>query len=380
MEMLYAIAKRIRSIIINLILNKMKHFLAILILTLFTINTFSQITDTGDEIGIGTTSPLGKVDILAETDEVALRLSMPTSEDAAAYDIKWANSNADVVHRIQYSNTYYDFMNVNRATREVSFIGGNFGIGTTNPNTKLDILTNHSSQIPIRITHNNYNDWVLQKRRTDNTQLFGIKEENSNGSMGLATSGITRMTIDNQGKVGIGILIPESKLHILQSSEDYSSGIKIVGSTSPISGRIWMGTEKLHIDNATAGTGSGLTLLKDGSIGIGTVLSSNPNNYKLAVNGTLGAKEVKVEISSLTWSDFVFSDNYKLKSIKEVENYINEKNHLPDIPTANEVEKNGVNLGEMDAKLLQKIEELTLYVIDLQKQVDDLKSQLNEQQ
>ena len=74
---------------------------------------------------------------------------------------------------------------------------------------------------------------------------------------------------------------------------------------------------------------------------------------------------------------FVFSDKYKLRSLKEVENYIEENNHLPDIPTADDVTE-GIALGEMNTKLLQKIEELTLYVIDLQKQVDDLKGQLNE--
>ena len=115
-----------------------------------------------------------------------------------------------------------------------------------------------------------------------------------------------------------------------------------------------------------------------GNLGIGTDLSSNPNNYTLAVNGTIGAKEVKVEITSSTWSDYVFSDNYKLKSLKEVENFINEKNHLPDIPTAKEVEDNGVNLGEMDAKLLQKIEELTLYIIEQNNKIEDLQSQINE--
>ncbi len=116
----------------------------------------------------------------------------------------------------------------------------------------------------------------------------------------------------------------------------------------------------------------------NGDVGIGTDLSQNINNYKLAVNGTIGAKEVKVEITSTTWSDFVFNDEYKLKSLKEVEDYINEKNHLPDIPTTKEVEDNGVNLGEMNSKLLQKIEELTLYMIEQNKKIEDLQNQINE--
>ena len=119
-----------------------------------------------------------------------------------------------------------------------------------------------------------------------------------------------------------------------------------------------------------------LIIKSNGEVGIGTPLASNPNNYKLAVNGTIGAKMVKVEMNSGAWSDFVFNDNYKLKSLKEVEDYINEKNHLPDIPTAKEVEDKGVNLGEMDAKLLQKIEELTLYLIEQNKRIEELENRL----
>jgi len=88
------------------------------------------------------------------------------------------------------------------------------------------------------------------------------------------------------------------------------------------------------------------------------------------------AKEIKIETG---WADFVFDEEYSLRSINDVELFIQKNRHLPDIPTAKEVEDNGVNLGEMNTKLLQKIEELTLYVIDLQKQVDGLRSQLDEQ-
>ncbi len=117
-----------------------------------------------------------------------------------------------------------------------------------------------------------------------------------------------------------------------------------------------------------------LRVLSNGNIGIGTDLSPNPNNYKLAVNGIVGAKEVVVEIESSTWSDYVFDDGYVLMPLNEVEKFVNTNNHLPDIPTSSEVEAEGIGLGEMNAKLLKKIEELTLYVIDLQKQIDSLKA------
>ncbi|WP_268225627.1 hypothetical protein [Sinomicrobium oceani] len=103
----------------------------------------------------------------------------------------------------------------------------------------------------------------------------------------------------------------------------------------------------------------------DGNMGIGT---DNAAGWKLAVNGKIRAKEIKVETG---WSDFVFEDSYHLPTLEEVEQHIKEKGHLKDIPSAKEVEENGIFLGEMDAKLLQKIEELTLYTIQQEKQLHD---------
>lgn len=104
-----------------------------------------------------------------------------------------------------------------------------------------------------------------------------------------------------------------------------------------------------------------------GNMGIGTKLSSNPNNYKLAVNGTIGAKEVVVESNSATWADYVFEENYPLMPLSELEVYLRKNKHLPEIPTAAEVGERGQLLGELNTLLLKKIEELTLYVIDLEK-------------
>ena len=83
--------------------------------------------------------------------------------------------------------------------------------------------------------------------------------------------------------------------------------------------------------------------------------------------------EIKVQLAPT--ADFVFNDNYELKELTEIESFIKENRHLPDIPSGKEIEENGVNLGEMDAKLLQKIEELTLYVIDINKEVEKLKKE-----
>ena len=104
------------------------------------------------------------------------------------------------------------------------------------------------------------------------------------------------------------------------------------------------------------------------SIGGGTQGSRH-----LSVNGSICAKEIKVETD---WADYVFDSDYKLRSLSEVKQHIAENKHLPGIPTEAEVTETGMNLGEMQVKLLQKIEELTLYVIRQQEMIEKLNGKI----
>ena len=108
-----------------------------------------------------------------------------------------------------------------------------------------------------------------------------------------------------------------------------------------------------------------------GGVGIGT---TNPGSYKLAVEGKIGAREVVV--TQAGWSDYVFDDKYELPSLVKVESYIKENKHLPDIPSAKEIKEKGLSVSDMLAKQMQKIEELTLYLIQLKKENEDLKSRV----
>lgn len=108
-----------------------------------------------------------------------------------------------------------------------------------------------------------------------------------------------------------------------------------------------------------------------GNVGIGT---NNPT-HKLTVNGTIKASEVIVRRDT-EWPDYVFSSDYTLQNLSELENYVIKNKHLPGIPSASEIEQNGVELGQMNAMLLEKVEQLTLYIIEQQKQIDALKSQM----
>lgn len=136
------------------------------------------------------------------------------------------------------------------------------------------------------------------------------------------------------------------------------------------------------IDNSNGGRlslnfGGGLTSTQfvmdaNGNVGIGT---ANPGGWKLAVNGFIRATEIRVETG---WADFVFDKGYDLPNLEEVEAHIKEKGHLKDIPSAEEVAQNGIHLGEMNSKLLQKIEELTLYMIEFNKVVQKLQEENKE--
>jgi hypothetical protein len=102
-----------------------------------------------------------------------------------------------------------------------------------------------------------------------------------------------------------------------------------------------------------------------------------PSGYKLYVQSGILTEKLKVAlISSTDWSDYVFNKDYKLTSLEEVEKYIQTNHHLPNVPSAEEVVKSGIDVAKMDAKLLEKIEELTLYMIALKKENADIKKEL----
>lgn len=109
----------------------------------------------------------------------------------------------------------------------------------------------------------------------------------------------------------------------------------------------------------------------DGNVGIGT---GNTAGYKLAVNGFVRAKKVVVETG---WSDFVFYDDYRLMPLLEVEQHIKEQGHLPEIPAASEIETNGADVGRLLQLQMQKIEELTLYIIEQNKRIEALEKKIN---
>ena len=159
-------------------------------------------------------------------------------------------------------------------------------------------------------------------------------------------------------------------LQLMTSQPGDATGMPRVRMHIDQYGKIGVGTVNPSSEFDVNGTISSHNLLTSGSIGIGTI---NTEGYKLAVNGIIRAKEIKVESD---WADFVFKKDYKLPTLKEVETHINENGTLPGIPSEAEVKANGVNLAETNALLLQKIEELTLYIIQQEKRMESMEAEI----
>ena len=112
----------------------------------------------------------------------------------------------------------------------------------------------------------------------------------------------------------------------------------------------------------------------NGLIGINT---TDTKGYQFAVNGSAIATKMVVKLNS-NWADFVFKPAYDLPKLESVAQFINKNGHLPNIPTEQEVQKDGIDLGSMNTKLLQKVEELTLYLIEMKREMDKLKREMAE--
>ncbi len=201
------------------------------------------------------------------------------------------------------------------------------------------------------------------------------------------TQGKSRMRINNNGNVGIKTNDPKHSLQIGNGTTNES----LVLAGSETSSNLYIGFQeglthkyvRMHYNTAnnllkiTSDMGDIIFFNRvTQNIGIGTNTLNNPNGYKLAVNGKIGAKEIIVENTSSTWPDYVFEKNYPLSSLEEVEHFIEANKHLPEIPAAREIEEKGINLGDIITAQQKKIEELTLYLIEINKQLKNQEAQL----
>ena len=187
------------------------------------------------------------------------------------------------------------------------------------------------------------------------------------------------MTIHSNGSieitkdVGIGIQNQgNGRLELKQLVDSSNGGLRIIQSTSGNeSGRIYM--DGSNNFNMTRAGQTGLSLLHSGGLAIYELTSIDDD---LIVEGNIETKKVKVTATPGSVPDYVFKSNYKLRSLSDLESYIKANSHLPNVPSAKEVETNGQDVGEMQLKLLEKIEELTLYVIEQNKEMQAMKEKI----
>jgi hypothetical protein len=184
----------------------------------------------------------------------------------------------------------------------------------------------------------------------------------------------------NGGNVGIGTSTPDTKLSIegngmwqLRLKDTGGGQDWRIGST----GTSWnSGAGKFIITNAVNSDNPAIIIDAERRVGIGT---TSPD-AKLAVKGTIHTQEVKVDLQGAVAPDYVFEKEYRLRSLADIEHYITENKHLPEVPSAKQMEEEGLHLKEMNLLLLKKVEELTLYVIELKKESDAQQKRIDAQQ
>ena len=224
---------------------------------------------------------------------------------------------------------------------------GNVGIGTINPDSKLDVLGQIKS----------YNAGFGQIDQATSTKNYANFSTNNHGSV-LVSSNLYFSTND---------VLKIANTHGTMSG----SAILFPGNFQPNQGKIlFYTTNPASVQQDQFYSGAiAMEISGGGNVGIGL---TNPQN-KLDVNGTIHSKEVKVDMSG--WPDYVFKKEYDLPTLEEVEKHIIKKGHLENVPSEEEVLKNGINLGDMNAKLLQKMEEMTLYMIEQNKRMNQLEKE-----
>lgn len=240
---------------------------------------------------------------------------------------------------------------------------GNIGMGTSNPQKKLHISSNGTSLVMEGSSYT-YIGWYPDSYASGRKAWTGFGNVNDNNfTIANEISGANIVLAPTNGGVGIGTNSPLRELHIKGEGAEFAlegqthSYIEWYPDGYSAGRKAWTGFGSTVNDNFTISTSSNLVLSPGGVVIIDT---------------TLKAKEILVK--SNVWADYVFDEDYKLMPLKDVESFINENKHLPNIPSADEVINTGISVGEMQQKQMEKIEELTLYVIELAEKVNKLEN------
>ena len=344
-------------------------------------------------VGIGTSTPSSKFSVagnlLVTGGDISINdpygtLFFQVSSTARA-SIAMGGLNDDLsIGTLAFNNLgkmYFKTQSVNRMTIEPN---GDVGVGFTSPSYKLDVNGN-TRTVGNFIAEDGY----IQIKNTTDSKLWNMQYSSGTGRLLFLESGVERVILQNGGNVGIGETFPAEKLHVNGNTMiDGDATLNTVNPTIQLQNSdVNKGFIQLSGDNIRIGTNSGNTVGKfvirtnggdrvfvdeSGNVNIGS--QTDAPGYKLRVDGKMICEEVKVKLST-AWPDYVFDDKHKLMTIGELSKFIRQNKHLPNIPSAKEIESNGMEVGDMQKRMMEKIEELTLYIISLQQQIDNLKKE-----
>lgn len=280
----------------------------------------------------------GKVSIFIDSRVTGVRFnirvfSMGSSQDLSANFSGWTVVDTTLIagalntKLVPYINKFAGTVMLPDSV--ISTSDGRFGIGTLTPRASMDVGTAMNDSLTS----------VFGRLQSGNTTGKGTYI----GSRSYSATGYFAPMFGIVAAYG-----GKENTKIIFNKGDGAKGDYLTFHTND-------GSEQMRID-------------KNGNVGIGT---TNPGTFKLAVEGTLGARKLKVQTTS--WADFVFHPQYQLPSLYDIEKYISDNRHLPDIPSESEVLEKGIDVAEMNKLLLQKVEELTLYLIEEHKSNEALR-------
>lgn len=367
-------------------------------------------------VGVGTMNPQGHVDLetgSSPTDALFVKAS-PTVDNQGGIihhqgdgnTFAWqevAQNSGDFEGTDMLRFNYVDRLNPSSIqTGDVLVMTslGYVGIGTDDPMGRLDVRSGSAVGDALYVKSHNtaplqggiihhqgstyaWNEVPQSTGSTDGALIFNYVEKNNPSQIEQPNVLVLRANANSafEGRIGMGTDNPQSHLHIVDgalnltgtSSNNEGERFLIDAESNKVSGMLKVKTDNGDILYVRGVDGQSNGLQGKVAINVANAQSNLPGEHSLYVAGSIITEEVYVKLQA-DWPDFVFKKEYGLRSIEEMQQFIAENGHLPEIPSAQEVEETGIATGEIIRAQMQKIEELSLYVIELNERIKELET------
>ncbi len=347
---------------------KLEIIIVLMLLSLSLNGQDNKITlETGGQIGIGIDIPTSTLDIRGK------------ENDGTNAAIRIIDANPNMYTLLIDGNdieTYKAWLNIQaNSMLGVSFTkgGGNVGVNMDPPENYKLAIDGLSIDLGDDLTETTPASLAIYYDQSlpmifDNANILTVDHDLNINPIG--DNNISLVGYNTSGTVSIGTTPELSKLTVKGPISDATNAaIKIISEAAP--------TKYLLMDGSqikSAGANTALHLNNDNGLPVNIGTTVTPTGYLLNVGGKVISEEVRVELQ-VDWPDYVFDQDYPLKKLEELEYEIETIGHLPDVPSATQIAEEGHHLGSIQIKMLKKIEELTLYIIDLNKRISSLETE-----